>query len=58
MNEEENTRAPSDCPHDDWEINGPETFGWGTCARCGQEVRLSELLRRWKARIERELGVK
>ena len=44
------------CPHDDWTVNGLEPIGKGTCALCSKTIGLSELLRNWKARIEREFA--
>jgi hypothetical protein len=43
------------CPHDDWLIQGIELIGHGTCVKCGERMRLSDLINAWKARIEREI---
>ncbi len=44
----------NDCPHDDWEIRGPELRMNATCTKCGSELSLADLLNNWKARMERE----
>lgn len=49
------------CPHDDWHIYGNEPCNRppsATCTKCLEVLPLDDLLNNWKARIERELGVK
>mgnify|MGYP001609470396 FL=1 len=48
-------QAKPACPHDDWTVDDSNGIGRGTCLKCGEELVLSDLLRRWKTRIEKGL---
>lgn len=46
------------CQHEDWVVRGWNSIGCGTCTLCDQELPFDLLVLRWKARIERETGVR